>query len=88
MIMTLTISTGLLIPVIAQENPSRVQLMHWGLIPAWSRDGEEAEQIRKGTYNARTETLHEKLSFRGPLNHGRCLIVAGGFFLSGSRSTT
>jgi len=69
-----------LIPVIAQKDPSRVQLMHWGLIPAWSRDREEAEQIRKGTYNARSETLHEKPSFREPLNKGRCLIVAGGFF--------
>ena len=68
------------IPVIAQEDPSRVQLMQWGLMPAWSRGKEEAEQIRRGTYNARSETLHEKPSFREPLNTGRCLIVAGGFF--------
>jgi len=26
------------IPVIAQEDASQVQLMQWGLIPAWSRD--------------------------------------------------
>jgi len=68
------------IPVIAQEDPSRVQLMQWGLIPAWSRNQEEAERIRKGTYNARSESIHEKPSFRGPLNKGRCLIIAGGFF--------
>jgi len=68
------------IPVIAQEDPSRVQLMQWGLIPAWSRDREEAERIRKGTYNARSETLHEKPSFKEPLSRGRCLIIAGGFF--------
>lgn len=68
------------IPVIAQEDPSRVKLMQWGLIPAWSRNQEEAERIRKGTYNARSETLHEKPSFRGPLAKGRCLIIAGGFF--------
>jgi len=69
-----------LIPVIAQEDSSRVQLMQWGLIPAWSRDRKEAERIRKGTYNARSETLHEKPSFKEPLNRGRCLIIAGGFF--------
>ncbi len=69
-----------LIPVIAQEDPSRIQLMQWGLIPAWSRSREEAEQIRKGTHNARSETLHEKPSFKEPFNSGRCLIVAGGFF--------
>lgn len=68
------------IPVIAQEDPSRTQLMQWGLIPAWSHDKEEAERIRKGTYNARSETLHEKPSFRGALNRGRCLIIARGFF--------
>ena len=68
------------IPVIAQEDDSRVQLMQWGLIPAWSRDSEEAERIRKGTYNARSETLHEKPSFKEALSRGRCLIIAGGFF--------
>lgn len=68
------------IPVIAQEDSSRVQLMQWGLVPAWSRDREEAERLRKGTYNARSETLHEKSSFKGALNKGRCLIIARGFF--------
>ena len=68
------------IPVIAQEDASRVQLMQWGLIPAWCRDRGEAERIRKGTYNARSESLHEKPSFRAALNRGRCLIIAGGFF--------
>jgi putative SOS response-associated peptidase YedK len=68
------------VPVIAQEDPSQVQLMHWGLIPYWCRDREEAERIRKGTYNARCETLHEKPSFKEPLSRGRCLIIAGGFF--------
>jgi len=50
------------IPVIAQEGSSKVQLMQWGLIPAWSRDREEAERIRKGTYNARSETLPHMLN--------------------------
>lgn len=68
------------IPVISQEEHTGVQLMQWGLIPAWSRNREEAERIRKGTYNARSETLNEKPSFKGALNRGRCLIIAGGFF--------
>jgi putative SOS response-associated peptidase YedK len=68
------------IPVIAQEDSSSVQLMQWGLIPGWCRDRPEAERIRKGTYNARSESLHEKPSFKGALSRGRCLIIAGGFF--------
>lgn len=68
------------IPVIAQGEDTQVQLMQWGLIPSWSRNREEADRIRKGTYNARSETVHEKSSFKGALNGGRCLIIAGGFF--------
>lgn len=72
--------TNPLIPVISQEKPSEVRLMEWGLIPAWAADRKKAEQVRKGTYNARAESLHEKPSFREPLQKGRCLIIAHGFF--------
>ena len=68
------------IPVIAQADPGQVQLMEWGLIPSWVGDREKAIQIRKGTYNARSESLHEKPSFREPLRSGRCLVIARGFF--------
>lgn len=68
------------LPVIAQENPSDVSLMQWGLIPYWAADQKKAEQIRKGTYNARAESLHEKPSFREPLRKRRCLVIAHGFF--------
>lgn len=69
-----------MIPVIAMEDPADVQLRQWGLIPSWVKGRVQAEQIRKGTYNARAETLHEKPSFRTALSKGRCLIIAGGFF--------
>ena len=69
-----------MIPVIAMEDPARVQLSQWGLIPSWVNNKAQAEQIRKGTYNARAETLHEKPSFKGALSTGRCLVIAGGFF--------
>jgi len=69
-----------LIPVITQDEPDRVQLMQWGLIPSWVPDQEKATRIRKGTYNARAESLHEKPSFRGALRGGRCCVIAHGFF--------
>ena len=50
------------------------------LIPSWVNSQEQAEKIRKGTHNARSESLHEKPSFKGPLSRGRCLIIARGFF--------
>lgn len=69
-----------MIPVLSMEQPDQVQLMEWGLIPGWATDKIKAEQIRKGTYNARAESLHEKPSFREPLQSGRCLVIAHGFF--------
>jgi len=68
------------IPVIPQEQPAEIRLMEWGLIPSWAADRKKAQQVRKGTYNARAESLHEKPSFREPLRKGRCLVIAHGFF--------
>jgi putative SOS response-associated peptidase YedK len=47
-----------LIPAISMHDPDQAVLMQWGLIPSWVRDRQKAEQIRKGTYNARAESLH------------------------------
>lgn len=69
-----------LIPVIAGDSSDSAQLMQWGLIPNWAKDLQKAREIRKGTYNARAETLHEKPSFRESLLKGRCLVLAHGFF--------
>jgi len=68
------------IPVISGQDPGKAELMQWGLIPSWVKDATKADQIRKGTYNARAESLHEKPSFRGPVRKGRCLVLAHGFF--------
>lgn len=66
--------------MIPGDAPSETKLMQWGLIPAWVRNQQKAAEIRKGTYNARAESLHEKASFREPLLKGRCLVLAHGFF--------
>ncbi len=48
----------------------------WGLIPAWARD----TQVGSRNFNARSESVDEKPSFRGPFAERRCLVVADGFF--------
>lgn len=68
------------IPVITMEDPNRIQLLHWGLIPSWSRNREDADRLRKLTLNAKAETLAQKPSFRTSLEKGRCLVLAGGFY--------
>lgn len=42
-----------------------VQLARFGLVPRWCRDTAHASAVAKGTYNARSETVTEKPSFRG-----------------------
>jgi putative SOS response-associated peptidase YedK len=57
--------------------PSRIlRMMRWGLIPHWARD----KDIGNRLINARAETLAEKPSFRTPLQRGRCLVLADGFY--------
>jgi len=68
------------IPVIVHAEDQEVRLMQWGLIPAWARDRAHAREIRKGTYNARGESIHQKVSFREAFQRGRCLVLAKGFF--------
>lgn len=69
-----------LIPVISQASPSKIELMRWGLIPHWAKDQEHANKIRRGTYNARSETLEEKSSFKRAFQQSRCWILVNGFF--------
>lgn len=69
-----------MVPVITGNEPGKLVLMQWGLIPSWCRDEEQAHEVRGGNYNARSESLHEKNSFRTPFNESRCIVVTGGFF--------
>jgi putative SOS response-associated peptidase YedK len=68
------VAPGQLLPVIVEEDGERrIELMRWGLVPPWSKDG-------KGFINARAETAAEKPSFREPLRKRRCLVPADGYY--------
>jgi putative SOS response-associated peptidase YedK len=63
-------------PVLANDQPSILQMMNWGLLPAWSRDGAlSGERI-----NARAEGIAEKPSFREPIRTRHCLVPADSFY--------
>lgn len=51
-------------------------LVHWGLIPSWSKD----PSIGARLINARAETVEEKPSFRAAFRRRRCLVPADGFY--------
>ncbi|MBM3184781.1 MAG: SOS response-associated peptidase [Bacteroidetes bacterium] len=60
-------------------NNDNVQLMKWGLIPNWFKENDTSE-IARNTLNARTESIHEKASFKSLIKNGRCIIPSTGFF--------
>lgn len=51
-------------------------LVHWGLIPSWSKD----PAIGARMINARAETAQEKPAFRAAFRRRRCLVPADGFY--------
>ena len=67
-------------PVICADDPGRITMVRWGLIPHWIRDRDAALAIRNKTLNARGETLHRLPSFRASFPHSTCLVLADGFF--------
>ncbi|QMW06055.1 SOS response-associated peptidase [Spirosoma foliorum] len=68
-------------PIVTHQEPGRFQMMHWGLIPRWTKTNDDATEIRTRTINARSETIYDKPSFRSSAQAGkRCLIPVTGFY--------
>ena len=64
------------VAVITNQDPKSLDYHKWGLIPSWSKD----PKIGGKMFNARSETAHEKPSFRAAFKRRRCLIPATGFY--------
>ena len=59
------------------ERGQRVgRMLHWGLVPPWADD----ISIGYRMINARSETAHQKPSFKHALRRRRCLIPTDGFY--------
>ena len=63
-------------PVIPQSDTENVYMYRWGLIPFWAKD----KSIGYKMINARSETVREKSSYKGPFKKQRCLVLADGFY--------
>ncbi|RYG73275.1 SOS response-associated peptidase [Lentibacillus lipolyticus] len=62
--------------IIHDGKEKRAGYMRWGLVPSWAKD----EKIGYKMINARSETAHEKASFKRLMARKRCLIVADSFY--------
>ena len=68
------------VPVITSAEKQTIQPFQWGLIPHWVKDEKKANEIRRMTYNAKSETVQEKPSFRHSIESRKCLVIADGFY--------
>lgn len=64
------------VAVITDRQPKALSLLKWGLVPVWAKD----PKIGSRMINARSETAHEKPSFRSAFRCRRCLIPADGYY--------
>ncbi|KGX90329.1 SOS response-associated peptidase [Pontibacillus marinus] len=62
--------------VISDGENNRAGYLKWGLVPFWAKD----PSIGYKMINARSETAHEKPSFKRLLQRKRCLILADSFY--------
>ncbi|GAB3805557.1 SOS response-associated peptidase [Virgibacillus kimchii] len=62
--------------VIHDGKEKRAGYLRWGLVPSWAND----EKIGYKMINARSETAHEKPSFKKLMARKRCLIIADSFY--------
>lgn len=61
---------------ITSQQPKKVQLFKWGLIPSWAKD----PSIGFKMINARSETLDQKVTFKKLLKNRRCIVPADSFY--------
>lgn len=54
----------------------RVESAHWSLVPPWS----DSLRTKFPTFNARTESITSKATWKSPLKSRRCIIPASGYY--------
>lgn len=54
--------------------------LSWGLIAPWLKNENEARISQSRAINARSESIHEKPTFRDAFRRTRCLIPAEGYY--------
>lgn len=65
-----------LVPVITSESPKGFSFFYWGITPEFGKNKPVALKL----INAKSETVHQKISFKSSFKQRRCLIPADGFY--------
>ena len=68
---------GSVLPIITKEEDQlALHKFHWGLVPKWSEKMKDFKPLN----NARLETIHEKVTFKGLIAARRCVVPADGYY--------
>ena len=62
------------------NNVRELSTASWGMIGSWLKDDAEARASQSRAINARSESIHEKPTFRDSFKSRRCLIPADGYY--------
>lgn len=62
------------------EEPRHLETASWGLIAPWQKNSIDARAGQSHAINARSESIHEKPTFRDAFRASRCLIPATGYY--------
>ncbi len=64
-------------PIITKQGTKMMaQMARWGLIPSWAKEKSAGDRM----FNARSETVDVKPSFKSSFQSKRCLVPATGFY--------
>jgi len=67
--------------IIRNESDSRIlDSASWGIIAPWQKTTSDARASQSHAINARSESIHEKPTFRHAFRTSRCLIPATGYY--------
>jgi len=57
-----------------------IEIASWGMIAHWSKSDDEAARSQSSAINARSESVHEKPTFKSAFRSNRCLLPATGYY--------
>lgn len=74
-----TITSGFANPQLPIVTSQGITFAQWGLIPSWTLDQSQANEIKTKTLNAVGETVFEKKSYKHSILSKRCILPVNGF---------
>jgi len=57
-----------------------IEIASWGMIAHWSKSDDAAAKSQSSAINARSESVHEKPTFKSAFRSNRCLLPATGYY--------